>query len=229
MARILVYSRTTGYRHASIQAGVEALEKLGLEYGFGVEASEGVHCFRPGRLERYDAIVFLSTSGTVLDEPGRAALTHYMKRRGSWLGIHAASTTEYDWPWFEGLVGAWFDRHPEIQPAVVTVEDREHPATQHLGAKWERTDEWYAFRRNPRSVVPGIDVLLTVDETSYEGGTMGADHPLAWCHEYGGGRSFYTALGHAPETYQDPEFLRHILGALRWLGVEIVETEPASD
>jgi type 1 glutamine amidotransferase len=216
MARILVYSRTTGYRHSSIQAGVEALEKLGLDHGFEVEASEGAHSFRAGRLERYDAIVFLSTSGTVLDEPGRAALTHYMKQGGSWLGIHAASTTEYDWPWFEGLVGAWFDQHPEIQPAVLTVEDREHPATCHLPEQWHRTDEWYAFRRNPRD---GVRVLLTVDETTYQGGTMGADHPLSWCHEYGGGKSFYTALGHAEETYQDPEFLQHILGALRWLGV----------
>jgi type 1 glutamine amidotransferase len=219
MARILVYSRTTGYRHASIPAGIEALEKLGQEHGFSVEASEGVHCFRAGRLERYDAIVFLSTSGAVLDEPGRAALTHYMKQGGSWLGIHAASTTEYDWPWFEGLVGAWFDHHPEIQPAVLTVEDRAHPATEHLGEQWHRTDEWYAFRRNPRSTVQDIRVLLTVDEATYEGGTMGADHPLSWCHEYGGGRSFYTALGHADATYQDPEFLRHILGALRWLGI----------
>lgn len=225
MARILVYSRTTGYRHSSIQAGVEALEKLGLDHGFDVEASEGVHSFRPGRLERYDAIVFLSTSGAVLDEQGRAALTHYMKQGGSWLGIHAASTTEYDWPWFEGLVGAWFDQHPEIQPAVLTVEDREHPATEHLGETWERTDEWYAFRRNPRTEVQDVRVLLTVDEATYQGGTMGADHPLSWCHEYGGGRSFYTALGHAEETYQDLEFLRHVLGALRWLGVPM-EIEP---
>jgi type 1 glutamine amidotransferase len=216
MSRILVYSRTTGYRHASIPAGVEALEKLGLDHGFNVETSEGLHCFRAGRLERYDAIVFLSTSGEVLDEHGRAALTHYMKQGGSWLGIHAASTTEYDWPWFEGLVGAWFDQHPELQPAVLDVEDRSHPATEHLGERWARTDEWYAFRRSPRE---DVRVLMSVDESTYRGGTMGADHPLAWCHEYGGGRSFYTALGHAEETYRDPEFLRHILGALHWLGV----------
>ena len=225
MSRILVYSRTTGYRHSSIPAGIEALEKLGWRHGFEVEASEGVHSFRSGRLERYDAVVFLSTSGAVLDGPGRSALTHYLKQGGSWLGIHAASTTEYDWPWFEGLVGAWFDQHPEIQPAVLTVEDHDHPATEHLGATWQRTDEWYAFRTNPRdrAAAEHLRVLLTVDETTYHGGTMGTDHPLAWCHEYGGGRSFYTALGHAEETYQDPEFLTHVLGALRWLGVEMVE------
>ena len=226
MSRILVYSRTTGYRHSSIPAGIEALEKLGWEHGFNVEASEGMHSFRAGRLERYAAIVFLSTSGAVLDEPGRAALRHYMKQGGSWLGIHAASTTEYEWPWFEGLVGAWFDQHPQIQPATLTVEDREHPATEFLGEKWQRNDEWYAFRSNPRDRerwlegVENLKVLLSVDEATYQGGTMGADHPLSWCHEYGGGRSFYTALGHAEETYQDPEFLAHLLGALRWLGIE---------
>jgi type 1 glutamine amidotransferase len=237
MARILVYSRTTGYRHASIPAGIAALEKLGSRHGFTVEASEGVHSFRPGRLERYAAVVFLSTSGTVLDEPGRAALTHYLRQGGSWLGIHAASTTEYEWPWFEGLVGAWFDQHPEIQPAVLTVEDRDHPATEFLGAHWDRTDEWYAFRSNPRERAEADGtieadkprILLTVDETTYRGGTMGADHPLAWCREYDGGRSFYTALGHAEETYQDPEFLAHLLGALRWLGVGVAAGDDAGN
>lgn len=197
-----------------------ALEHLGSTHGFEVEASEGLHSFRPGRLERYDAIVFLSTSGVVLDEMGRAALMHFMKRGGGWLGIHAAATTEYEWPWFEGLVGAHFDQHPEIQPAVLTVEDREHPATEHLGETWPRTDEWYAFRRNPRD---DVRVLLCVDEDTYEGGTMGKDHPLSWCHEYEGGKAFYTALGHDDEAYQDPEFLRHILGALSWLGVDVNE------
>jgi type 1 glutamine amidotransferase len=152
----------------------------------------------------------------VLDEHGRAALMHYMKQGGGWLGVHGASTSEYDWPWFEGLVGARFDQHPEIQPAVIDVEDRGHPATGHLGERWEHTDEWYAFRRNPRE---DVRVLLSVDEASYSGGTMGADHPLAWCHEYGGGRSFYTALGHDEDAYRDDRFLGHLLGALRWLGV----------
>ena len=214
MARILVYSRTAGYRHASIPAGIKALEKLGWEHGFEVEASEGVHSFRAGRLERYDAVVFLSTSGTVLDGPGRTALTHYLKQGGSWLGIHGASTTEYDWPWFGELVGARFDQHPPVQSGVITVEDKDHPATEHLDPTWTRRDEWYAFTSNPR---PRVRVLLTVDEASYEGGTMGADHPIAWCHERLGGRSFYTALGHTDESFAEPAFLSHLRGALSWL------------
>lgn len=216
ISRILVFSKTTGFRHDSIPAGVEAFERLGVEHGFAVEASEGLHSFRKGRLARYDAIVFLSTSGAVLDEDGREALVEYMEGGGNWLGVHGASTTEYDWPYFGELVGAWFDRHPSIQPAVMTVEDVDHPATAHLGPNWTRTDEWYAFRRNPRA---DVRVLLSVDESGYEGGTMGADHPIAWCREFAGGRSFYTALGHADEAYRDLLFQQHLLGALNWLGV----------
>lgn len=217
ISRILVFTKTTGYRHDSIPAGIEALEQLGQEHGFAVEASEGVHSFRKERLARYDALVFLSTSGAVLDEEGRAALVQYMDAGGSWLGVHGASTTEYDWPYFGELVGAWFDRHPSIQPAVLTVEDAAHPATAQLGKQWAWTDEWYAFRRNPRA---DVNVLLSVDESGYEGGTMGADHPVAWCREFGGGRSFYTALGHGAEAFRDVLFQQHLLGALNWLGVK---------
>jgi type 1 glutamine amidotransferase len=222
ISRILVFTKTTGYRHEAIPAGVEAFERLGFEHGFAVEASEGRHAFRRGRLGRYDALVFLSTSGAVLDEQGREALMEYMDGGGGWLGVHCAAATEYDWPYFGDLVGAWFDRHPPVQPAVVTVEDADHPATAHLGSTWAWTDEWYAFRRNPRS---DVRVLLSVDESGYTGGTMGADHPIAWCREFGGGRSFYTALGHGREAYQEESFQRHLLGALTWLGVR---TTPAA-
>jgi uncharacterized protein len=133
---------------------------------------------------------------------------------GAWLGIHGAATTEYGWPYFAGLAGARFDRHPAEQTATVTVEDPDHPATSHLPRAWTWYDEWYAFRANPR---PRVRVLLTVDEATYDGGTMGADHPVAWCHEYGGGRCFYTALGHAARCYAEPAFLRHLGGAVQWL------------
>ena len=224
--RILVFTKTTGFRHDSIPAGVETFERLGLAHGFAVEASEGVHAFRKDRLARYDAVVFLSTSGDVLDEEGREALVGYMDGGGSWLGVHGASTTEYDWPYFGELVGAWFDQHPAIQPAVMRVEDDRHPATAHLGTTWARTDEWYAFRRNPRA---DVRVLLSVDETGYEGGTMGTDHPIAWCREFGGGRSFYTALGHGDEAYRDVPFQQHLLGALNWLGVKMAGSHRLQD
>lgn len=211
MARLLVYTRTTGYRHASIPAGIAALRGLD---GYSADATEDPAVFRVSTLRDYAAIVFLSTSGEVLDDAGREALTDYMAANGAWLGIHAASTTEYDWSWFGDLVAARFDQHPPVQTGEINVEDQDHPATKHLGATWARCDEWYAFRDNPR---PRVHVLLTVDEASYEGGTMGADHPIAWCHESLGARSFYTALGHTEESFAESAFLRHLGGALSWL------------
>ena len=207
-ARLLVYTRTTGYRHDSIPAGVGALSSLD---GYSVDATEDPAVFRAGALRDYAAIVFLSTSGEVLDEAGREALTGYMAAGGGWLGIHGASTTEYGWPWFGDLAGARFDQHPPVQAGVITVADKHHPATGHLGSTWTRRDEWYAFTDNPRA---RVRVLLTVDETTYEGGTMGGDHPVAWCHERLGGRSFYTALGHTEESFAEPAFLRQRDGAV---------------
>jgi hypothetical protein len=208
MPRLLVYTRTAGYRHDSIPAGVRALRGLA---GFAVDATEE---FPAASLSGYAAIVFLSTSGTVLDEAGRDAFMAYMAGGGSWLGIHGASTTEYEWPWFEGVTGARFAQHPKVQTATVIVEDHGHPATSHLPARWVRRDEWYDFRSNPR---PNVHVLLTVDEASYSGGTMGAGHPVAWCHSHGGGRCLYTALGHTSESFSEPAFVSHLHGALEWL------------
>jgi type 1 glutamine amidotransferase len=209
--KILVYTRTTGFRHDSIPAGVAALRNLD---GFDITATEE---FPSAELGSYATIVFLSTSGTVLDDKGRDAFVDYLAGGGSWLGIHGASTTEYEWEWFEGVAGARFEKHPPVQTAAVSVECGEHPATSHLPPAWWWTDEWYEFRANPR---PRVRVLLTVDERSYAGGAMGADHPVAWCHEYGGGRCFYTALGHPAEAYGEPAFVRHLRGALEWLTVD---------
>ncbi|MEW2404240.1 ThuA domain-containing protein [Streptomyces sp. NPDC046862] len=206
--RILVYSRTTAYRHDSIPAGVAALRSL----GFDVDATE-----EPGALERpldaYAAVVFLSTSGEVLNDEGRARLAAYVEGGGGFVGVHAAACTEYDWPYYGELLGARFARHPEYQPGKAVIEDRNHPATRHLPAAWEFTDEWYDFRANPRGAV---HVLVRADESSYDGGGMGADHPLVWCREQGAGRVFYTALGHAAEAYDDPDFRRHLLGGINW-------------
>ncbi|MCX5562552.1 ThuA domain-containing protein [Streptomyces sp. NBC_00038] len=204
--QILVYTATAAYRHASIPAGVAAFRELGAEHGFVVHATE-----EPLRsLDGYDAVVFLSTSGEVLDEPGRSALLEHVAGGGGFLGVHSAACTEYEWPAYGELLGARFAGHPPVQPAVLTV-DRSHPATAHLPRQWHWTDEWYDFRAPPSDVT----VLATVDETTYTGGCMGADHPLVWYRHHGRGRSFYTALGHAPEAYADPAFRAHLLGALR--------------
>ncbi len=212
-ARVLVFTRTAGYRHESIPAGIDAVRELGATGGYTVDATEDPGAFRASNLARYRAVVFLSTSGDVLDETGKRDLEEYVRGGGGYVGVHAASTTEYGWPFYGELVGAWFARHPAIQPGRIVVEDRTHPATAHLDTTWSRTDEWYDFRTNPRG---RVHVLLTVDESSYSGGGMGRDHPIAWCHAVGTGRAFYTALGHAVESFAEPAFRDHLRGAIRW-------------
>jgi type 1 glutamine amidotransferase len=210
-SRLLVYTRTTDYRHDSIPDAVAALRTLDPD-NLAVDATED-----PADLEApltpYAAVVFLSTSGEVLTDAGRARLAAYVEAGGGFAGVHAATCTEYDWPYFGELLGARFTRHPVYQPGQVVVEDRTHPATAHLPARWHFTDEWYDFDTNPRATA---HILLRADEHSYEGGGMGTDHPLAWCREQGAGRVFYTALGHASPAYADPAFRAHLLGGLRW-------------
>ncbi|MGY1581263.1 ThuA domain-containing protein [Streptomyces sp. MN13] len=208
--RLLVFTRTTAYRHDSIPAGVAAVRALGR---FEVEHTEDPDAL-DGPLDGYAAVVFLSTSGEVLTPTGRARLAAYLEAGGGFVGVHAAACTEYTWPYYGEMLGAWFDRHPAHQPGKALVEDRTHPATRHLPAVWDFTDEWYDFRTNPRG--HGVRVLASADETSYDGGGMGADHPLVWCREQGAGRVFYTAFGHAAEAYDDPGFREHLRGGIGW-------------
>ncbi|MFD4408833.1 ThuA domain-containing protein [Streptomyces sp. NPDC058251] len=207
--RVLVHTRTTGYRHDSIPDAVAAVRTLG---DFEVDATEDPAALEAG-LEAYAAVVFLSTSGEVLTARGRERLAAYVEGGGGFVGVHAAACTEYDWPYYGELLGARFDRHPEYQPGSAVVEDRGHPATRHLPPVWEFTDEWYDFRSSPRG---SVRVLVSADESSYQGGGMGEDHPLVWCREQGAGRVFYTALGHASQAYEDPDFRAHLLGGITW-------------
>ncbi|MEU5640983.1 ThuA domain-containing protein [Streptomyces milbemycinicus] len=209
---VLVFSRTTGFRHDSIPAGIDALRALGSANDFTVTATEDPAAFTPANLVGYEAVVFLSTTGDVLDDAQQNALQAHIDGGGGFVGVHAAADTEYDWGYYGDLVGARFKSHPAIQQASIVNEDRGHPATAHLGAVWTRTDEWYNYQTNPRS---SVHVLQSLDETSYSGGEMG-DHPITWCHAQGSGRSFYTGLGHTAESYADPAFRALLLGALRY-------------
>ncbi|MER5897332.1 ThuA domain-containing protein [Streptomyces sp. NPDC001876] len=208
---VLLYTRTTDYRHESIPDGIAAFRELGADHGFAVDATESPEVFENG-LAAYGAVVFLSTSGDVLTPEGREGLRAHCAAGGGFMGVHAAACTEYGWPFYGELLGARFARHPALQPGTVLVADRDHPATRHLGPRWDFTDEWYDFRTLPRDTVR---VLACADESSYDGGGMGADHPLVWTHEYGGARVFYTALGHTREAYRDAAFRAHLLGGLR--------------
>ncbi|HZX39224.1 MAG TPA: ThuA domain-containing protein [Streptomyces sp.] len=216
--RVLVFSKTAGFRHDSIPAGVAALKELGKAGNITVDATEEAGQFTTSNLARYDAVVFLSTTGDVLGAEQQKAFENYVASGGGYMGVHAAADTEYDWKFYGGLVGAYFDSHPQIQPATVRVEDHAHPSTTHLDEAWERTDEWYNYRTNPRTQAR---VLATLDETTYQGGTMKGDHPIAWCQTYEGGRAFYTGGGHTKESYAEPAFRQHLLGGLRYASGQV--------
>lgn len=235
--RLLVYSQTEGFRHASIETGVETVKQLGAMHGFAVDHSEDPEVFTAENLSRYAAVLWLNTTGNLLDADQRLAFEDYVAGGGGYAGVHSASDTAYDWPFYGELVGAYFKNHPifplftgegpGVQQGDIRVEAPDHPATAHLPDPWNIADEFYSFRSNPRGVVR---VLLNIDEDSYnpnpntssidpgsfligETGVMN-DHPMSWCHDNLGGRAWYTALGHSVALYDDPAFRRHLLNGI---------------
>ena len=205
--QVLVFSRTTGFRHDSIPDAIQAVRVLGQQNGFVADATEDPSVFTDAGLAPYSAVMFLMTTGDVLDEGQQTAFERYIQAGHGFVGVHSASDTEYDWPWYGALLGTYFASHPDIQVATLHPEVvLEESVT--LPDPWVRTDEWYNFRINPRTG-QDIHVLASLDEATYQGGTMG-DHPIAWYHTYDGGRAWYTAGGHTRESYLEPLFLDHL-------------------
>src|SRR5688572_19436093 len=214
-SRVLVFSKTAGFRHSSIGPGIAAIRKLGQENGFAVDATEDASAFTSKNLGRYRAVIFLNTTGDVLDATQQDDFERYIQAGGGYVGIHSATDTEYEWPWYGRLAGAWFESHPNnpnVQKGTFRVVDKNHPSTEGLPDVWERVDEFYNFK----SIDPGIRVLIDIDEKTYQGGKNGDRHPMAWYHDFDGGRAFYTNMGHTDETFSEPLFLRHLLGGLRY-------------
>jgi len=209
-ARVLVFTKTEGWHHDSIPAAVAALQRLGAQEGMQVDHSEDAADFSTAHLARYQAVVFANTTLDVLDPEQQAAMEGFVREGGGFMGIHAAADTEYDWPWYGELVGTWFKSHPPgLQTSQVLFEGEDAKAPK----EWTVTDELYNYRSNPRG---HVQVLATVQEADYDGGTMGADHPIAWCHAFDGGRSWYTGLGHGIALYADPVFLAELRRGLRY-------------
>ena len=224
----LIFSKTAAFRHTEcIPSGTVAIAQMAQRNGFTVDATENAADFNDANLAKYDVVIFLCTTGDVLNATQQTAFEHYIQGGGGYAGIHSASDTEYDWSWYGGLVGAYFRDHPgvpgvnqQFQQATINVEDRKSAATKRLPAQWTREEEWYNFRTNPRE---DVHVLMSVDESTYDprgysvpGGSppMG-DHPISWCHEYDGGRAFYTALGHKGVYWKEPLLLSHVLGGIQ--------------
>ena len=251
--RVLVFSQTTGFRHVSIETGVDTVRQLGSMHGFSVDHSEEPTDFNDDNLARYAAVIWLSTTGNLLDEEQRQAFERYIQSGGGYVGIHSASDSNYDWAFYGELVGAYFHSHPVfpvnadegpgVQAGELHVEADDHLSTTHLPAPWAISDEFYSFRENPRGQVR---VLLNIDEQTYnqdpntsnisegsfivgETGVMN-DHPMSWCHDRLGGRAWYTALGHSVSLYEDTNFRLHLLGGiLTAAGRQDADCEPRED
>ena len=210
--RILVFSKTNGFRHESIEAGIAAIKKLGAENNFLVDATEDSLDINDQKLSGYQAIIFLSPTGKVLGIQQEKALQHFIRHGNGFVGVHAATDCEHDFPWYVKMIGASFVSHPRQQTATLYIVDHQHPATQSLPEHWERKDEWYNFN----NINPEVKLLISIDEKSYEGGTNSPIHPISWYQSFEGGRIFYTELGHTIESYSEPLYLKHLLGGIQY-------------
>jgi cytochrome c len=214
--RVLVFSKTAGFRHSSIPAGKTAIIKLGKETGFSVDTTENAAVFTDKNLPKYSAVIFLNTTGNVLNDKQQDAFERYIQAGGGYVGIHAATDTEYDWPWYNKLSGAYFASHPgnpNVQEGEAYVVNDKHPSMTDFPKKWKIKDEFYDFK----SFNPQVTVLVKIDEKTYKDGKMGDDHPMSWYHEYDGGKAFYTNFGHEDATFVNPVFVKHLTGGLNWV------------
>lgn len=221
--KVLLFTKTAGWHHDAVHAGVSAVQELGKLHDFSVTwTADAGRVMNDAELANYQAVVFLLTTGDILDEAQQAAFERFIRKGGGFVGVHSAADTEYGWPWYTRMAGHMFRVHPAVQTAVLKVENRDFPGMDRFAPRSLFTDEWYEF--GP-ATSPGLTYLLTVDETSYrpettwpdrQGKGMGRFHPVSWYHRYDGGRAFYTALGHLPATYRDPVFLHHLYGGIYW-------------
>ncbi|WP_139959783.1 ThuA domain-containing protein [Flavicella sediminum] len=208
--RVLVFSKTAGYRHKSIEVGIKSIQKLGKEHNFIVDATEDAEVMIK-KIKKYDAVIFLNTTGDILNEKQQKKFEKYIEKGGGFVGVHAAADTEYEWPWYGNMLGAYFLSHPQQQDALMHIENHEHEATSFLDATWTKFDEWY----NYKDISPKINVLMKLDETSYKRGKNGDNHPICWIQDIKKGKMFYTGLGHTDKSYQDEKFLKHLLGGIQ--------------
>ena len=210
--KVIVFSKTVKYRHKSIEAGIQSIKELGKKDHYEVLATEDAEVLI-SNLNNADAVIFLSTSGDILNDVQQEIFRSYIENGGGFVGIHGAAATESDWPWYGNLLGACFLDHPKLQDATIQVVNHKHPSTSFLNKNWVKYDEWYNFK----DINSDISVLLNVDETSYKGGKHGKDHPIAWFREYANRKMFYTALGHTEESFTDKTFLKHLSGGILYV------------
>lgn len=217
--KVLLFTKTAGWHHDAVHAGVGAVQELGKLHDFEVFwTADAKRVMNDQELAKYQAVVFLLTTGDILDDGQQAAFERYIRKGGGFVGVHSASDTEYGWPWYTRMVGHMFKTHPAVQTAVLQVRERNFPGMERFAPRSLHTEEWYEF--GP-ATSDKLTYLLSVDEATYrpetdKGKGMGAFHPVSWYQSYDGGRAFYTALGHMAATYRDPVFLHHLYGGIYW-------------
>jgi uncharacterized protein len=220
--KALLFTKTDGFYHESINEGVDGVKKLAERNFFNIEVHENASVFNDKKLEEFQVIIFLNTTGNILNDEQQLAMEKFIKAGKGYVGVHSASDTEYDWAWYTKLVGRMFKIHPVIQTATLKSHDSKFPGMERVPPAWQWTDEWYEYGEDK---IDGLKVLLSVDEKTYnanvkwgqnEGKGMGDMHPIAWYHDYDGGRAFYTGLGHMPLVFSDPIFLEHLYGGIYW-------------
>ncbi|MEM6391226.1 MAG: ThuA domain-containing protein [Planctomycetota bacterium] len=213
LVRMLLFTKTAGHRHANIPDGVKAIRILCSRLGIDLIHTADARLFNDEDLAKFDLVMFFNTTGDILNDEQQAAFERFIQAGNGFVGIHAATDAEYGWPWYTRLVGAQFAGHSKVVPAEMNVVVTDHPSTRHLPKRWARTDEWFRYKAmNPDE----ITVLIEIDETSYEGGNQGEPRPIAWYHEYDGGRAWYTGGGHTKEAFAEPDFMQHLAGGIRW-------------
>ncbi len=219
---VLLFTKTNGFHHESVNEGVTAVRQLAVRHHFAVDWHEDASIFNDEKLQKYQAVVFLLTTGDILNEEQQAAMERFIRAGKGFVGIHSASDTEYDWDWYTQMVGRTFHIHPAIQTAELEVLNRKFPGLERMPDRFLWTDEWYEFGAER---IKGLNYILAVDEQTFDPSAqwgekkttgMGKFHPIAWYHNYDGGRAFYTGLGHMPSTYSDTLFLEHIYGGIYW-------------
>jgi type 1 glutamine amidotransferase len=220
--KVLLFTKTDGFHHKAINEGVDAMRDMAEKHHFLVDWHEDSSVFNDKNLEQYQVIVFLLTTGDILNEEQQGAMERFIRAGKGFVGIHSASDTEYDWDWYTKMVGRTFHIHPVIQTAQMEVLDGNFPGMERMPPRFWWTDEFYEFGAER---IDGLNYILAIDESTYDpeadwdrvaGDGMGDFHPMAWYHGYEGGRAFYTALGHVPATYSDRLFLEHVYGGLYW-------------
>jgi len=218
---ILVYTRYSTYHKDNIPVAISAFKTMAQKHQFGLSWTQDANIFTSDELKDFAAVVFLDAHGETFNVEQRKGLKRYINNGGGFVGLHAASATNEQWPWYDKLVGRVFTDHPDIQTGVLHVVDAQFPATMHLPEIWIWTDEWYNFSKAKSE---NLHTLLRVDESTYDPTAgyedpikvMGDFHPIAWYQEFDGGRSCYSALGHKPESYQDLRYLDFIYGSIYW-------------